>query len=73
MSLGMTFGLHPYTSQGCNTKSNYFYSLEKSCFFIPRAQATESPTSVSGQFCISLHQNVNIKSIKVRLRGTLTM
>ncbi|KAJ5677370.1 uncharacterized protein N7477_003003 [Penicillium maclennaniae] len=36
-----------------------------------RAQSTESQTSVSGRFCISLRQNVNIKSIKVRLRGIL--
>ncbi|KAJ5147636.1 hypothetical protein N7526_000988 [Penicillium atrosanguineum] len=57
----------------CKNKASYELSLEKSCFFIPRAQTTESSTSVSGQFCISLCQNVYIKSIKVRLRGILTI
>jgi hypothetical protein len=75
MSLGMAFCLIPPPLKVAILReySSHMFSLEKSCVFIPQDQATESPTLVSGQLCISLRQNICIKSVKVRLRGILTM
>ncbi|RAL16606.1 uncharacterized protein BO97DRAFT_420908 [Aspergillus homomorphus CBS 101889] len=49
----------------------YDLRLDKSCIFIPVRQSPGSHASVTGSFCFSLPENIWVKVVKVRLRGTL--